>query len=279
MRTALGLALMGIGVWATSDAWRDIARIAFSDEESSHILLVPVAMVWIAWAYRDRLKDYRRSGLAIGPLAVLIGGGLYLYGALGWARTVTYVGAILVVLGCLLAVVGGQVLRRFWPVFLALVFLIPVPGVLRQQIAVPLGTWTAKVTEHLLLLLNVPVERSGNLLSVNQVDVTIAEACNGLRMVLSLFFVSYVVAFDRPFKWYNRVLILLGAPALAVICNVIRLVPTLYLYGYSSADWAERFHDAAGWAMLGVAYFALIGLIRLVEWSVESSGTKVAARA
>jgi exosortase len=190
---------------------------------------------------------------------------------LGWARTITYVGAVVVAAGCMLSVTGTDVLRRFYPALLAMAFLVPVPGLVRMEVAIPLGTATARLAEHILLLFDVPVERAGTLLSINQVDVTIAEACNGLRMVLSLFFVSYVVAFGASLRWPMRAIILVAAPVLAIICNVIRLIPTLYLYGYASHTWAERFHDAAGWAMLVVSYFGLMGLIRLMRW-VGGSG-------
>jgi exosortase len=273
-----GLLAAAAGVFVTIDAWQDIVKTARLDEESSHILLVPIAMLWIAWGSRSRLSGCRRTGCWLGPIVALMGGALYLYGVLGWARTITYVGAIVVVLGCFLSVVGVDLLRRFWPVFVALIFLVPVPGVLRQQIAAPLGSWTARATEELLLVLSLPVERSGNLLSINQVDVTIAEACNGLRMVLSLFFVSYVVAFERPAKWYIRMAVLTASPVTAILCNIVRLVPTLCIYGYGSRDWADQFHDFSGWVMLIMAYFALMGLIKLLEWTFGSwkSNTTVA---
>jgi exosortase len=271
------LALVGVGVWVTRDAWQDIVRIGLKDEESSHVFLVPIAMLWLGWENRGRLPLCRRVGTWIGPIFLVGGAGLYLYGLLGWARTVTYVGAVLLTLGCLLSVMGLDVLRRFLPVLLALIFVVPVPGMLRQEIAVPLGTTTAKVAEHLLVLFGVPVERSGTLLSINEVDVTIAEACNGLRMVLSLFFVSYVVAFSGSMPWYVRVVVLLGAPVLAIVCNVVRLIPTLCLYGYASREWAERFHDAAGWIMLGISYFGLMGVISLITWVMGSEPERLKA--
>jgi exosortase len=264
---------VAIGVFLTLDAWRDIFRIAMKDEESSHIFLVPVVMLWLLWENRAKLKGCRRIGTWIGPVVVTVGAGLYLYGTLGWARTVTSVGAVVVLAGCILSVAGTDVLRRFSSVFLALAFLIPVPGLVRMEVAIPLGTATARLAEHILLLFDVPVERAGTLLSINQVDVTIAEACNGLRMVLSLFFVSYLVAFGASLRWNMRAAVLIAAPVLAIICNVIRLIPTLYLYGYASHEWAERFHDAAGWAMLAVAYFSLMGLIRLMRWVGGTSGS------
>ena len=63
-----------------------------------------------------------------------------------------------------------------------------------------------------------------------------------------------------------RVLIIVLSPASAVACNVIRLVPTLYIYGHYSAGTAELFHDIAGWVMLVIALLLLMGLVRLLRW-------------
>jgi exosortase len=276
------IALLLIGasfaVWATGDAWQDIAKTGWKDEESSHILLVPIVVLWLMWENRGRFSGFRRLGTWAGPPLVAFGGGLYLYGSLGWSRTTTYAGAVIILVGCMLSVLGTELIKKFAPAVLALAFLVPVPGVMRLGIAIPLGTATAQVAEHFLLVFGVPVERSGTLLSINQVDVTIAEACNGLRMVLSLFFVSYVVAFSGSLSWYVRAIVLLAAPLLAILCNVIRLIPTLYLYGYASKDWAEMFHDAAGWAMLAVSYVGLIGIIRLIQWTTRPGGAPKPAR-
>jgi len=114
----------------------------------------------------------------------------------------------------------------------------------------------------------VAVERSGNLLSINKVDVTIAEACNGLRMVFSLVMVCFAFAFGTPLRWYSRLLILIASPIAAIVCNIIRLIPTLYIYGHFSRTTAEEFHDIGGWIMLPVAFLLLMGILRLLRWAV-----------
>ena len=53
---------------------------------------------------------------------------------------------MLVVLGCMVAVLGKHLIFRFFPAVAVLVFLVPVPGQIRQDIAVPLQTWTAQIS-------------------------------------------------------------------------------------------------------------------------------------
>jgi exosortase/archaeosortase family protein len=113
----------------------------------------------------------------------------------------------------------------------------------------------------------VSATRIGNTLSLNNVDVQIVEACNGLRMVFALLLVSFAFAFGTPLRGYVRATVLLGAPLSAIVCNVVRLVPTVWLYAYHPGPLAVRFHDLSAWVMLFVSLLSLIGVIRLLRWA------------
>ena len=109
------------------------------------------------------------------------------------------------------------------------------------------------------------VDRSGNLLSINGVEVTIAEACNGIRMVLTLFMVCYVVAFTLRLRPYVRIFLLVASPIVAIVSNVARLVPTVWMFGHKPQETAERFHDISGWVMTFISFLLLMGFFRLLE--------------
>ena len=266
-RLAGSLAMLVLGVAATHDAWEDILHIAVRDEESSHIFLVPIVFAWLIWCRRARLTQCRPAATYFGPVVAAAG---WLVSWIGYNNAIQsfwHGGSLLVVLGCVVSVVGMEVVWRFLPAFAALLFLVPIPGMVRQQIAIPLEIHTADLTHRLLEIIGIPAERSGNVLIINGVKVGIAEACNGLRMVFALALVSYTFAFGTPLRSYVRVLILAASPISAVACNVIRLVPTVWLYGNTSKHVAEAFHEFAGWAMLAVAFLLLFGIIRALRWA------------
>ena len=100
--------------------------------------------------------------------------------------------------------------------------------------------------------------------------VAIDEACNGLRMVFTLILVCWLFAFVTPLKGWVRWLVILLSPLTALACNVVRLIPTLLLYGHTDRTTADRFHEAAGWGMLPVAFLLLMLLIHFIEaWGIE----------
>jgi len=263
---AWGLGLSVAGLLLTWGAWADLIGIARKDEEASHALLVPLIVVWLIWVRRARLRHCRPVGLWVGPVIALLGAGMYLLGEARLIESFWHGGAIIVVAGCCLTVLGKQVLRAFLPVFLVLMFLVPVPGRVRQKLAIPLQRTTARMTQAACDVAGMPIDRTGNLLRINGVDVAIAEACNGMRMTFALVLVSFAFAFTTPLNGYVRVLVVLLSPLSAVLCNVIRLVPTVWVFGHFPANVAEEVHDVGGWVMLFVGFLLLMLVIRLLRW-------------
>lgn len=265
----VGAVLMAcVGIGATWASWVDIYNFAARDEEASHIFLVPIVAAWMAWVRQARIRYCAPRGQYIGPVIFGVGWAMYVIGMNGTIQALWHLGAVVVVLGCVLSVLGRNVLFRFLPAFAVLVFLVPVPGTIRQQISQPLQTATAAGTQAMLETLGVPIERSGNVLSVNGASVAVAEACNGMRMVFALILVSYAFAFSMPLRNSVRALVLIASPLAAIACNVVRLIPTVWLYGYSTTRIADAFHDVSGWLMLPIAFFILLGVVRLLRWAL-----------
>jgi exosortase len=261
-------ALVAGGVAATWDAWKDIFQIVNKDEESSHIWLVLPIAAWLAWIRRGRLRRCSPVGLLLGPIFIFLGGLIYLFGGTYIIQSVWHLGALIVVIGCIVSVLGKDILFQLVPAFIILIFMVPFPGRLRQKVAIPLEEITAGATASCCEILGMPVEKLGSVLRINGSEVAIEEACNGLRMVYCLTFVSYAIAFSSPLRNYVRLGMVLLSPVLAVIFNVLRLIPTVWFYGYRPMTTANRFHDVSGWVMTVVAFLALLGVVRLLRWAM-----------
>ena len=261
--------LMGaLGVFATFPAWRDIYNIAANDEEYSHIFVVPLVACFLVWVRRRRLRYCKPSGRILGPAVIGLGWFLNSLGFYRGIQSFWHGGAVLVVIGCLLSVLGKGVIFRFFPAFLLLIFLVPAPGRIRLAIASPLQNWTASITQRLLEDGGVvDTEVNGNALTINNHAVLVAEACNGLRMVFSLIMVGFAFCFAMPLKNYIRAIILIASPLAAIFCNVVRVIPTIWMYGYMP-QYAPRFHEFAGWAMLPLAFGMLYALIKTLQWAM-----------
>jgi len=261
------VAMGTLAVLATLDAWSDIFLIARKNEEYSHIFLVPFVAAAMIYVRRSRIRYCKPTGTAIGFAIAGLGWCVHIFGFYNNIQYLWHAGAALVLLGCVLSVFGKHALFRFFPAIAVLVFLVPVPGMLRLKIAAPMETWTAQISELLLNAGGVAVTRNGNQLLVGDQAVNIAEACNGLRMVFALILVCYFFCFALPLRNPVRLVILAASPFAAILCNVVRILPTVWLYGHSQQAGA-LFHDYSGWLMLPISFLILLGVIAALRWAM-----------
>lgn len=259
-------ALVAASVWVAYDAWATLFHIAGKDKESSHIFLVAVAAPWILMVRKQQLARCRPVTTWLGPLILAVGWACLIYGWDIHDKEFWFFGAIVMAIGCVVSVVGRQFLWKALPAFIVLGFLIPVPGLIRMSVSIPLQTVMAGLTQHVGEFMGIIINRAGNVLIINGQQVEVAEACNGMRMVFGLFLVAYTFAFVTPLRWWARAIVLLSAPLLALLCNLIRMVPTVWLYGHAELKTAETFHDIAGWLVIPLGFFILTGTVAALEW-------------
>lgn len=262
------LAMLALAVWACWPAWSIIVQSAWNNEEDSHIFLVPFVAAWLVWIRKGRMRRLRPTSQWVGLVFVILGAALYMGGYEYDVNSYRYAGAIVVAVGALFSILGLEVMIAFLPAICVLVFAIPVPGIIRQPLAVKMQGATALITQQIFDLMGVAVEQNQNMLRINGHQVRIEEACNGLRMIFALVLVSYAFAFSTPLRGYVRFLVLILSPVSAIVCNVIRLIPTIYLFGILDPAQATTIHNYLGWPMLPLAFLILMGIVRLLRWAL-----------
>ena len=257
---------MAIGLWLNRQPLADIISIGQHDQEQSHIFLAPIVAAWLLWLRRSRLRYIMVKPSFLGPLVGCFGWLMSWWGFETGTQIAWHGGALLSLVGILLSMTGSTPLYLFAPVFAVLTFMLPVPGEIRHRIALPLQELATNVTYSMLQVIGVNTIKSGNVLIINGEQVAVGEACNGMRMVFALTLVVYAFAFGTPLKSGTRVTLLILSPAIAMVCNVLRLVPTSLIFGYGDIETAHRFHDMAGWVMLPLAMGILWFILRTVRW-------------
>ena len=258
--------LIGVGAWIHRAALIDIAMIARGSEEQSHILLVPFVAGWLLYLRRSRLRALRVAPSLWGPAIIALGWIISWAGMQMDVQAAWHGGALVTLLGGLICMTGFSPIRQFLPVVVALFFIIPIPGTIRQEIALPLQSVATTVTQSMLELLGVPAIADGNVLVIHGERINVGEACNGMRMVFALGLIVYAFAFSLPLRQSVRGVLLLLSPMAALVSNVFRLIPTTIFFGYGTVEQAQLFHDVAGWIMLPVALLMLVGVLKMIRW-------------
>lgn len=266
-RPAAAVALVLLAIGAAYRAWIDIGMIAYNDPEQSQVILALPAVVLLVLSRRDKLAGVVFRSALQGILIVAVGWGMSWYGYMNAVQSFWHMGAVLMVVGVIWSVLGNRVMLILLPAVIVMGALVPVPNLLRQDIALPLQRMAAIAAEFVLVAMGAEVERNAQSLVYKGKPVTVEEACNGMRMIFALLLVSWTFVMTYRLNTFARIMLIAISPLLAVLCNIIRIVPSVIIYGEYGDEIGQAFHDISGWAMIFVAALMLFGLMRLLTWA------------
>jgi exosortase len=169
---------------------------------------------------------------------------------------------VLLVAGLIWMLLGRQMLGRVKFVLFVLLLAIPLPTILFNQITFPLQLLASRFASDLLPLAGVPVLREGNIIQLPALQLEVAEACSGIRSLMSLFTVAVIYGYFLERGTWRRVLLALAALPIAVAANVARIFGTGLCVQYWDPDKAMGFfHEFSGWLMFLVS----LGCLYLVH--------------
>ena len=238
----------------------------WNDADVGHGFFVPVVAGYIAWTRRDQLMALEWKPAWWG-LALMAWGGLQAYIGLLGAEQFLQRSAFLETLVGLLLVLGGTALIRelAFPLLL-LPFMIPIPTVIYNRITFPLQLFASQVAEVLLSLINIPVLREGNVLELASQKLSVAEACSGIRSLLSLSFLALVYAYFFDSKVWMRAALFIGVLPIAILANAGRVTITGILSERDPELARGFFHELEGFIIFAIAFAMLYVLHLLISW-------------
>jgi exosortase/archaeosortase family protein len=85
-------------------------------------------------------------------------------------------------------------------------------------------------------------------------------------MVLALGLLVFTFVFAMPLRPGTRLFLVLISPLVALMCNVVRLVPSSLAFGFTDEAMAVRIHEFFGWLMLFMAIAAMFLTLRMLRW-------------
>lgn len=237
-----------------------------TDDDVSHGFFVPLVAGYIAWQRREKLLSIEWKPAWWG-VALLVWAGLQAYLGMLGAELFLQRTAFLLSLVAMLLILGGTALVRAlaFPLLL-LPFMIPLPTVVYNQITFPLQLFASAVAEKSLDVLNVPVLRDGNILELASQKLDVAEACSGIRSLLSLSFLSLVYAYFFDRKIWMRWVLLIATIPIAIIANSARVTLTGVFSEINPALAEGFFHEAEGWVIFVVALVILVAVHQSLSW-------------
>jgi exosortase len=237
---------------------------------SHGFLVIPIALA-ILWQRKDefRYADLRPWALGWLLVAAVLAARYWAFERNeGWFENLLILPLLA---GLALAFGGWTLLRWCLPALGFLVFMFPLPGSLNQQLAGPLQRLATLGSTALLQAFGLPVLAEGNIIYIGASKLEVAQACNGLSMLVSFVTLvtatTLIMARHRPI-WERGVLLASTIP-IALIANIIRIAATAWAYQLLGEARGQKVaHDTAGWAMMPIALGLIYIELKLMTWLV-----------
>ncbi len=238
----------------------------YIDEDMGHGFFVPVVAGYIIWQQRAAVLSRKYSPNYFGLILVVLGA-LVLYAATLGVELTMMRGAFLLSLVGVVFTLGGAALFRelLFPLAL-LLFMIPLPTVIYNQITFPLQILASQVAEVTLSVCGVPVLRDGNVLELPSQKLNVVEACSGIRSLMSLTFLSLVYGYFFEKRISIRWWLLALTPPIAIFVNAMRVTITGFLSEFNPELAKGLFHSLEGWVMFLLALGFLLIAHRLLKY-------------
>jgi exosortase len=230
-----------------------------TDDNYSHgFFIVPLA-AYFTWERRHRLAEIAAKPTTWGLPVIAFGLGLLVLGTLGAELFLTRISMLWLLAGAILFLWGRRRLQALTFPMLFLLLMIPLPALVFNQIAFPLQLLASRCGEAALMAFRVPVLREGNVIVLANATLEVAEACSGIRSLVSLIVLGLVYGYFAERRGGVRTAIVLSTIPIAIVANGIRVAGTGLAAHFIGPEAAEGFlHTFSGWLMFGVAFIGMV---------------------
>jgi exosortase len=262
------LAILGVlCLWLYASTALHLALQWWHDPNFSHGFFVPLFSLFLIWSEKDRLARVAIrpswSGFAI-LLAALC---MLIIGQMGAELFLARFSLLLLLAGLIVLFAGWPFLRALAFPLAFLILMIPIPTILFNQITFPLQLQASKVSAYILPMCGVPTLREGNVINLPSMPLEVAEACSGIRSLMSLITLSIIYGYLMEKRVWVRWVLAIASVPIAIAANSVRIIGTGLLVQYWDADKAEGFfHASWGWIIFVVSLVMLYATHKLIQF-------------
>jgi exosortase len=265
----MGVLLALAIAWLYAETLAGLGREWLSSPDASYgVVLVAVAAA-VTWQRRDRVAracanspTHRSAGVFVLIAGLL----LFLAGQLGADVFLTRLSLVAVLTGTLWFVVGAAVVGVLAAPLAFVLMAVPLPALIVNAVTLPLQFTASQIAESTLTTAGVAVFRDGNVLELPSATLQVAEACSGLRSLVSLTAIAVLLAWATPGQSrLARVAMVAAAIPVAIVMNGFRIAGI----GLACEAWGPRmasggWHTLSGWLTFAASAVVLIGIQRII---------------
>jgi len=267
--------LLALGVWLYHSILSSLAYQWWTDPNFSHGVFVPLFVALLIWRDRRELAQIPLKPSWIGLPIIVAALATLLTGVFGAELFLSRSSLILLAAGGVIYFAGWRYFRAMLFPWLFLFLMIPIPAIVFNQITLPLQFFASETAAEILRLFSVPVLREGNVIVLPRMPLEVAEACSGIRSLMSLATMAIIYGYFADSSVWRRVVLALMAIPVSVAANALRIVGTGLTVQYWDPDKALGFfHEFSGWLIFVVSLIMLFALHTLLRKLSQWMGNK-----
>jgi exosortase len=190
---------------------------------------------------------------------------LLLAGLLGAELFVSRVSILGTLAGMILFLYGWSYLRILAFPLAFLLLMIPIPAIIFNQITFPLQLLASRAGEYAISTAGIPVLREGNVIVLANTTLEVAEACSGIRSLITLITLGLVYGYCADPRGWVRTFLVLSAVPIAIVANGARVAGTGMAAHWWGPEAAEGFfHEFSGWIVFIAAFTMILAMHGLI---------------
>ncbi len=239
-----------------------LIRQWYYDGDYSHGFVVPIFSGYLIWRKWPDLTPLRSRPSLFGLFMVLASLAVLGIGEVGAELFLTRISLLGTVVGMFLYFWGWARLRALAFPIGFLLFMVPLPALIHNQIVFPLQLLASRFATFCLEATRiVPVLREGNILILPNCSIEVVGACSGIRSLISQLALGLGYGYLAERSVAVRVLLGLAMVPVAIVSNGVRVMGTAVLTYHWGAKLADGFfHWFSGWVIFLVAIVLMLCL-------------------
>lgn len=264
--------LLLLWVMAFIPIFPELVRAWFSHSDNSHGFIVPIMAGYLAWQRKAQLLSATTDSSFWGGVFLFLTLAGYFLSYAGGIAFFSRVALVLSLLGLIWCCLGKNLTKILAFPVLFLLFMIPVPYSLMSEVSPPLQLVATRISASLIDICSIPVYREGNMLYFVGTQLEVAEACSGIRSIMSLTMLSVIFASMLRSGWGRKALLMACVVPVAMLANIIRITGTGILAHYYGSKVARGFlHEFSGIVVFTFGFVVLLGIFAFMNGKKDAN--------
>lgn len=237
---------------------------------NSHCILVPFISGFLIWTKRKKINWGEAKSSNVGLVIFIVSLLFYVVGYAGGIEVLPRLTIISTLIGLVILNLGFNIFSKLAFPLLFLFFMVPAPVSIVELLSFPLQLIVTKISAFIISSLSIPVLREGNMLYFAHTSLEVAEACSGIRSLVSYVMLGFLFAHLMDGSMKRRCILVFSAVPLSFFANLLRVTATGILAYFFGSRVARGFlHEFSGMAIFVFGLILLFFLYTLLDKTPE----------